>query len=350
LKLSGHFFSIFSLFSSDPVPEAPCGHPCAAVRASPQKNTTLSHIIWYIPYTGATRYAYRKAIDNIKEVWPARKRVGCRDPPVPIQPSRPDPISNFMPRLKRSDPIILVTNDDGFRSKGIIALAAALRSLGKVFVVAPDRERSGAGHSLTLTIPLRVENIGDGVYAVDGTPTDCVNLAINGILRGKRVALVASGINKGANLGDDITYSGTVSAAMEGTLLGVPSIAVSLASLNHFRFDVAAAFAARTAEKVLRDGMPEDTLLNINVPNVSADDIREVRITRQGKRIYGDAIVEKRDPRGRKYYWIGGNDLSREDVPGSDLEAVEENCISVTPLHLDMTNYSSMRFLRRWKW
>jgi len=252
--------------------------------------------------------------------------------------------------VSNPSPLILVCNDDGFRSEGIMALTEALRPLGAVTVVAPDRERSAAGHSLTLTQPLRVEKVGPRVYAVDGTPTDCVNLAVNGILRKRKIDLIVSGINKGGNMGDDITYSGTVSAAMEGTLLGIRSIAVSLVSRNNFRFDVAAEFAAKVARKVLRQGLPKDTLLNVNLPNVPAGEIRGVRITRQGKRIYGEAVVEKRDPRGRKYFWIGGDSLRREDIPGSDLEAVEHNYISITPIHLDLTNYTSLRTLKRWKW
>jgi len=252
--------------------------------------------------------------------------------------------------VRHPSPLILVSNDDGVRSEGIIALAEALRSLGTVYVVAPDRERSAAGHSLTLTQPLRVEKIGPRNYAVDGTPTDCVNLAVNGILRNKKIDLLVSGINKGGNMGDDITYSGTVSAAMEGTLLGVRSIAISLATRNHFRFDAATEFAGKVARKVLRQGLPKDTLLNVNLPNVPSGEIRGVRITRQGKRVYGEAVVEKRDPRGRKYYWIGGDSLARQDIPGSDLEAVEQNYISITPIHLDLTNYVSLRTLKRWKW
>lgn len=276
--------------------------------------------------------------------------MGCKGSLVQVQSPRPFFFRSRETIVKKPSPIILVCNDDGYRSEGITALAEALRELGTVYVVAPDRERSAAGHSLTLSHPLRVEKVGTRVYAVDGTPTDCVNLAVNGILRGRKVSLVASGINKGANLGDDITYSGTVSAAMEGTLLGIPSIAVSLASRNHFRFEPSARFTFEVAKKVLRDGLPKDTLLNINLPNVDPEEIRGVRVTRQGKRIYGDAIVEKRDPRGRKYYWIGGDSLEREDIPGSDLEAVEQRFISVTPLHLDMTDYASIRALRRWKW
>jgi 5'-nucleotidase len=252
--------------------------------------------------------------------------------------------------VSNPSPNILVSNDDGFRSDGIVALAEELRSLGTVYVVAPDRERSAAGHSLTLAHPLRVEKVGNRIYAVDGTPTDCVNLAVNGILRKKKINLLVSGINKGANMGDDITYSGTVSAAMEGTLLGIPSIAVSLVSRNHFRFETAAKFAAHVARKVLRRRLPKDTLLNVNLPNVPPEEIRGVKITRQGKRIYGEAVVEKRDPRGRKYYWIGGDSFQRQDIPGSDLEAVEQNYISITPIHLDLTNYTSLRTLRRWKW
>src|SRR3989304_9317444 len=167
-----------------------------------------------------------------------------------------------------------------------MALTEALRPLGSVTVVAPDRERGAAGHSLTLTQPLRGEKVGPRVYAVDGTPTDCVNLAVNGILRKRKIDLLVSGINKGGNMGDDITYSGTVSAAMEGTLLGIRSIAVSLASRNNFRFDAAAEFAGKVARKVLRQGLPKDTLLNVNLPNVPRAEIQGGRITRQGKRVY----------------------------------------------------------------
>jgi len=247
-------------------------------------------------------------------------------------------------------PVILVSNDDGVRSEGIEALAEALKALGTVYVVAPDRERSAASHSLTLTHPLRVEKLGPRVYSVDGTPTDCVNLGVNGILRGKKIVLLVSGINKGANLGDDLTYSGTVAAAMEGTLLGIPSIAVSLVTRSRFRFDVAAEVALEVGRKILRKGLPEDTLLNVNVPNLPKEEIRGVRMTRMGKRVYGDVIVEKRDPRGRKYFWIGGDHLASEEVPGSDLEAIDENHVSITPIHLDLTNYTALRALRKWTW
>lgn len=252
--------------------------------------------------------------------------------------------------MEGDTPTILICNDDGVRSEGIEALAAALKSVGTVYIVAPDRERSAASHSLTLSHPLRVEKLGPRTYSVDGTPTDCVNLGVNGILKGKKIDLLVSGINKGANLGDDITYSGTVSAAMEGTILGIPSIAVSVVTRSRFRFDVASEFAVTVARKVMQQGLPDDTLLNVNVPNVPKDKIAGVRMTRMGKRVYGDVIVEKRDPRGRKYYWIGGDYLTSEEVPGSDLEAIEDNCISITPIHLDLTNYAALRALRKWTW
>jgi 5'-nucleotidase len=252
--------------------------------------------------------------------------------------------------LESDKPIILVSNDDGVQSEGITALAEAMNSIGTVYIVAPDRERSASSHSLTLTHPLRIEKLGPRKYSLDGTPTDCVNLGVNSILKGKKVSVLVSGINKGANLGDDITYSGTVAAAMEGTILGIPSIAFSVVTRSKFRFDVASQFAVTVVNKVLERGLPDDTLLNVNVPNLPKEKISGVRITRMGKRLYGDVIIEKKDPRGRKYYWIGGDYLTTEEVPGSDLEAIEDNCISITPVHLDLTNYSALRTLRKWTW
>jgi 5'-nucleotidase len=243
-------------------------------------------------------------------------------------------------------PLILVSNDDGIHSEGIVALAAALQPLGEVVVVAPDRERSAVSHSLTLHRPLRVEELGSARFAVNGTPTDCVNLAVNGIL-GRRPALVVSGINKGANLGDDVTYSGTVSAAMEGTLLGLPALAISLVGRSGFQFEVAARFAVRLAAWVLARGLPPDTLLNVNVPGSSdGRPARGFALTRMGRRRYGDAIVEKVDPRGKKYYWIGGDELEFADEEGTDFHAISHGLISVTPIHLDLTNYKSFDALR----
>jgi 5'-nucleotidase len=245
-----------------------------------------------------------------------------------------------------SSPLILVSYDDGVHSEGIAALAEAVGRLGEVVVVAPDRERSAVSHSLTLHRPLRVEERAGGRFAVNGTPTDCVNLAINGILP-RRPALVLSGINKGANLGDDVTYSGTVSAAMEGTLLGVPSLAISLLGRGTFEFGASAAFAARLAGWVLERGLPPDTLLNVNVPvPKNGTPIHGFALTRMGRRRYGDAIVEKTDPRGQKYYWIGGEELAFVDEEGTDFHAVSTGRISVTPIHLDLTNYKSFDALR----
>ena len=220
-------------------------------------------------------------------------------------------------------------------------LQDALADLDDIWVVAPDRDQSAVSHALTLFRPLRIEPMGLRAFAVDGTPTDCVNLAVNGILR-ERPRLLVSGINRGANLGDDITYSGTVSAAMEGTLLGVPSIAVSLVLDGGGDFSAAAAFTRQLAIAVLRDGLPQDTLLNVNVPDRPASDIRGFALARQGKRRYGDAIVEKVDPRGKKYYWIGGGELGFVDAEGTDFSAIQRGLIAVTPLHLDLTNYGSL--------
>ena len=240
--------------------------------------------------------------------------------------------------------LILVSNDDGIHSEGLEALAGALEDVGEVWVVGPDRERSAASHSLTLHRPLRVTQLAARRYAVDGTPTDCVNLAIHGILP-RRPRLVMAGINKGANLGEDTTYSGTVSAAMEGTLLGVRSVAVSRMGREVFEFGDAARFARVLAQHVLANGLPRDTLLNVNVPDRPVGAVTEFTFTRQGRRRYGNAIVEKADPRGRKYYWIGSDELEFEAADGTDFAAVARGVISITPIHLDLTNYASFEEL-----
>ena len=243
-------------------------------------------------------------------------------------------------------PLILVSNDDGIHSDGLRALADAVGVHGRVVVVAPDREQSAVSHALTLHRPLRIDELEPGRYTVDGTPTDCINLAINAILR-ERPALLISGINKGANLGDDVTYSGTVSAAMEGTLLGVPSIAVSQIGRGQYDFGIAATFTGELVGRVLATPLPADTLLNVNVPQFqNGERPRGVALTRMGKRRYGDAIVEKVDPRGRKYYWIGGEELAFLEEEGTDFDAVSRGSISVTPIHLDLTNYASFDALR----
>ena len=243
--------------------------------------------------------------------------------------------------------LILLTNDDGIHSAGLKALAGQLQSLGRVVVVAPDRERSAVGHALTLHEPLRAEEIAEDRWAVSGTPTDAVSLAICSLLKDKP-DLVISGINKGGNMGDALTYSGTVAAAMEATLMGVPAIAISLASRNfsYDDFKPAAAVARQMAETVLEHGLPADTFINVNVPDSAPQGIR---LTRQGKRVYEDAVVQNRDPRGRTYYWIGAGELGFQDLDGTDFHAVQKGYVSVTPLHLDLTNYAAMERLRQWR-
>jgi len=244
---------------------------------------------------------------------------------------------------------ILVTNDDGIHAEGIQVLADSLNAIGTVWIVAPQHEQSAVGHSLTLHRPLRVHEVGAKRFSVDGTPTDCVCLTVNALME-RKPDLLVSGINTGGNMGDDITYSGTVSAAWEGTLLGIPSFAVSTLSDDKgiFHFKPAADFASKLARVVLRNGLPANTLLNVNVPNTNGSPITQYRITRQGRRIFGDPIVEKIDPRGKKYYWIGGPFLGFEDIPNSDLLAVHQDFISITPILLDLTNHASIENLLQW--
>ena len=241
--------------------------------------------------------------------------------------------------------MILVTNDDGVYSPGIQILAKRLRQLDSVVIVAPDRERSAVGHSMTLHRPLLIEEIKDSVYSVNGTPTDCVNIAVKGLLK-ETPRLVVSGINKGPNLGDDVTYSGTVAGAIEARLLGVPSLAVSLAARNDFRFAEAAEVAARAAAMIFEHGLTEGTLLNINVPNLPITEIRGTALTRLGKRIYHQMTVERVDPRGKRYYWIGGGEPDWEREEGTDFDAIDRNLVSITPLHLDLTDYSTFEKLK----
>lgn len=244
-------------------------------------------------------------------------------------------------------PLILVSNDDGIRSEGLRALVTGLEGLGEVVVVAPDRERSATGHSLTLTRPLRVTCVDANWYSVDGTPTDCITLAVMELLP-RRPRLVAAGINHGSNLGDDVTYSGTVASAMEATLQGIPAMAVSVAGDRSFDFRAATACARRLAEEVLRRGLPADTLLNVNVPDRPPGAIRGWAVTRQGRRVYSESVVRKTDPRGLEYYWIGGASCAWRPGAETDHEAVERGWVSVTPLHLDLTNHRVLDELRSW--
>lgn len=259
---------------------------------------------------------------------------------------------------------ILLSNDDGVHATGINILYDELKKHADVVVVAPDRERSASSHSLTIDRPLRVNEVKPNVYSVDGTPTDAVSIAVHSILK-EKPDIVISGINYGGNICDDVIYSGTVSAAMEGTVMGIKSIAVSLVvnkgggylpkdpSLEEnleLSFRKAAEFTAHLASVIHKEPFPESTLLNVNVPqtiiNKGEDDCFDYRITKQGKRYFEDYIVENIDPRGRKYYWIWGKNITFEDIGGSDYEAVHGGFISISPIHLDMTNYKGIDKLK----
>ena len=243
---------------------------------------------------------------------------------------------------------ILLTNDDGINATGLKVLAEHLERVGKVSIVAPDRERSAVGHALTLHHPLRAVKLGTDIFAVDGTPTDCVNLGIHSLISVKP-DIVISGINHGANLGDDITYSGTVSAAMEATLMGIPAFAISLSTgTEGDNFISAARFAVKLAGIIMQRGLPVDTFLNVNVPDLPPEILKLPRITSQGKKSYDGMIIDKVDPRGRNYYWIGSVEVNFIDKEGTDYHAVSRGHISITPLHLDLTNYSSLRELNEW--
>ena len=238
---------------------------------------------------------------------------------------------------------LLLTNDDGVHARGLAVLADALSDVGDLYVVAPEREQSTCGHALTLHRPLRAVEVRDRWFAVNGTPSDCVNLAVLGFLP-ERPVLVVSGINHGSNLGDDVTYSGTVSAAMEGTLLGVASIAISLVEGGDFR---AAGEVARVlALRVLVEGLPRKTLLNVNVPATAP---RGIRMTRLGHRVYSDKVIEQSDPRGRTHYWIGVGEPEWEVIEGTDMAAVHEGFVAVTPLHLDLTNHRALAQMTDWQ-
>ena len=241
---------------------------------------------------------------------------------------------------------ILLTNDDGIHSDGLIKLEEALRGVGDVYTVAPASEMSGASHSLTLSRPLRIRQIDARHWTVDGTPTDCVTLALNKILPdGESPHICVSGINHGGNLGDDASYSGTVAGALEATILGVPGIAFSLVARENYDFTEAARFAVQAVRRVLSEGLPDATLLNVNVP---AGDVRGVRVTRQGIKNARPIISEHIDPRGKAYYWIGEEYYSSTFEEGTDYYAVEHGYISVTPMRIDMTNHAALPDLASW--
>jgi 5'-nucleotidase len=240
-------------------------------------------------------------------------------------------------------PRILLTNDDGYTSEGIQVLADALDGLAEVWVVAPNSEQSGVSHALTMDRPLRIERLAERRFAVDGTPTDCVTLGISNLMDSRPPDLVVSGINFGANMGVDVHYSGTVSAAFEGVILGFPALAVSQLRGEGLSFVLAAKFAREIAEWILDRGLPKDTLLNVNVP---VGQPRGVRLTRLGVRRYTEGVIEQTDPRGRQIFWIGGGDPIWEQIPGTDFHEVASGFISVTPLHLDMTEFGFLDQLR----
>ncbi|HDX8375581.1 5'/3'-nucleotidase SurE [Aeromonas dhakensis] len=241
---------------------------------------------------------------------------------------------------------ILVSNDDGVHAEGIRALSEALAACGEVIVVAPDRNRSGASHSLTLEVPLRVTRIAEtGYHAVKGTPTDCVHLAVNELVR-PEPDMVVAGINHGANLGDDVIYSGTVAAATEGRHLGFPSLAISLVGKTHFA--TAAHYAALLVKGMIVHPLPADQILNVNVPDLPLDQIKGIRVTRLGNRHRAESVICTEDPRGQPIYWIGPPGSQQDAGEGTDFAAIEQGYVSITPLTIDMTAYSSLAGLGAW--
>lgn len=243
---------------------------------------------------------------------------------------------------------ILISNDDGHQSEGLRSLYEAVSGLAEVWVVAPESEQSASSHAISLHRPLRIREVRERWYAVDGTPTDCSYVALNHVLKGNPPDLMLSGINHGPNMADDVTYSGTVAAAMEASLLGVPSIAFSLATRREFVFAPAARFCgAFVAATLAQAALPPHMLLNVNIP--AGVEPEGYVITRQGKHSYGFDVIEKLDPRGRKYYWIGGNEYSHQDIPGSDCNVVlRDKRVSVTPLQLDLTHHELLTKVSGW--
>ena len=244
---------------------------------------------------------------------------------------------------------ILVTNDDGIDNPGIRALAEALRPLGEIWVVAPEKTQNAVGRSMTLHKPLRLRSQKKRWYAVNGTPSDCVTLAVCNLLQSCPPKLVVSGINKGWNLGDDVTNSGTVAGAIEGMLYGIPSMAVSLEDLPKCQYSVAGHFALLLAEKVLKSGLPTGTILNVNVPGCGLENIAGIQLTCLSQRRYRNPVVEKIDPRGIRYFWIAGERESWARRKPSDHDAVSNKMVSISPLHLDLTDYPALKALKGWE-
>ena len=242
---------------------------------------------------------------------------------------------------------ILLSNDDGCHAEGLRCLAEALKGFAAVTVVAPDRNRSGASNSLTLDAPLRLRHEEPGVICVDGTPTDCVHLAITGLLD-EAPDMVVSGINSGANLGDDVLYSGTVAAAMEGRFLGFPAVAVSLVTDSPKHYITAARFTCDLVRRLVSHPLPADTILNVNVPDLPWEQVKGVEATRLGHRHRSEPVMKSVDPRGRSMYWIGPPGAEQDAGPGTDFNALRRGCISVTPIQIDLTRYTAMDNLSQW--
>jgi 5'-nucleotidase len=242
---------------------------------------------------------------------------------------------------------ILISNDDGYLATGLLALADALRPYAKISVVAPDKNRSAASNSLTLEMPLRAYESDNGFVRVDGTPTDCVHLAITGLLD-KEPDMVFAGINHGSNLGDDVLYSGTVAAATEGRFLGLPAVAISLVGSDPTHFETAAHVAAYLFKKIIENPLPKDTLLNVNVPDCTISELKGYQSTRLGQRHKAEPVIRASDPRGRDIYWVGPPGSEQDAGEGTDFFAIKSGYVSVTPLQLDLTRYERMDEIKQW--
>lgn len=255
-----------------------------------------------------------------------------------------DPFTNiaYITRMR-----ILLSNDDGVHADGLAALIEALSAIADLDVVAPDRDRSGASNSLTFKTPLRPQVLRNGAVSLEGTPTDCVHMALRGYLK-KKPDLVVSGINHGANLGDDVLYSGTVAAAMEARILGIPSIAVSLVDPTEYHFDTAGAIAKQLVERVVKDPLPANTILNVNVPDLPLEKIRGIEVVRLGVRHSAGPMVKMRNPYGQMVYWVGPAGPGADADLGTDFHAVASGCVAVTPLQVDLTNYVAFEKVAQW--
>jgi 5'-nucleotidase len=242
---------------------------------------------------------------------------------------------------------ILLSNDDGYHAEGLAELARAVSELAETVIVAPDRNQSGSSHSLTLDAPLRVGQTDDGVYFVNGTPTDCVHLAITGLLQ-TDPDMVMAGINHGSNLGDDVLYSGTVAAAIEGRFLGLPAMAISLLGEEAKHFETASKAACEILRKLKSEPLPSDTILNVNVPDIPFEELRGFKATRLGFRHRSEAMVRMHDPKGKPVYWVGPAGSGQDAGPGTDFHAVNEGFVSVTPLQVDLTRHDAVANLEEW--